>query len=368
MPVGYFDPVSASSSKGSCGPDIVTSSKTVFESRVQFGLFRTKLEDQDVQLKLAMMRWEAVIMHCPRASSIGRFIEALEPEMQMDAIRTSLGGRSVSTLRKRVSQVKKYMQWGLKQNPDAILFPLILDDTRKYFSYLASVGAARSTYTGWIECIGFLVHVIGVDADPNIHLDPIARGTLRGLASTRPRRKQSRPFRVDELVTLEEFLMNDNHSLVDRYICGCTLFAVFSCARFGDLRDIEKFVEDIPSDHPELGFLEMHSASHKTRATGDGLGMALPLVAPVRGFSSGLWGVHFVKVARQTGLAFDERPRGSLILAPDPLGTWTSRSLTNAEVGRWFRSVLDKHGEAKGLSELTPHGAKATLLSFLARY
>ena len=253
-------------------------------------------------------------------------------------------------------------------NPDAIMFPLVLDDTRKYFSYLASIKAARSTYTGWIECIGFLVHVLGVDADPNLHLDPLVRGTLRGLASSRPRRKQSRPFRVHELVTLENFLMNENHSLVDRYICGCILFAVFSGARFGDLRDIEKFVEDIPSDQPEHGFLEIHSASHKTRATGDGLGMALPLVAPVRGFSSGLWGIHFSRVAQEAGLAFCERPRGSLLLAPDPLGSWTSRSLTNAEVGRWFRSVLEESGEARDLSELTPHGAKATLLSYLARF
>ena len=102
MPVGYFDPISARSSKVVSGPSIVTSSKTVFESCVQFGLFRTKLEDQDVQLKLAMMRWEAVIMHCPRASAMGRYIEALDPELQIDAIRTSLGGRSISTLRKRV--------------------------------------------------------------------------------------------------------------------------------------------------------------------------------------------------------------------------------------------------------------------------
>jgi len=368
MPVGYFDPVVSQSLEPAASNSVVTSSKTVFESCVQFGLFRTKLEDQDVQLKLVMLRWEAIIMHCPRASSVGRFMESLDKDMQTSAVRTALGGRSNATLRKRASQVKRYMQWGLQDNPDAILFPLVLDDTRKYFKHLTDVGAARSVFTGWIECVGFLTHVLGVDSDPNIHLDPLVRGTLRGMSSTRPRRKQSRPFRVSELVVLEEYLMCDSHSIVDRYICGCILFAVFACARFGDLRDIEKFVEDIPEDHPELGFIEMHSASHKMRSSADGLGLALPLVAPVRGFSTGLWGVQFCKVARMSGLAFDDRPRGSLIAAPDPLGSWTSRSLTNAEVGRWFRSVLEQAGGSENLSALTPHGAKATLLSYLARY
>ena len=210
--------------------------------------------------------------------------------------------------------------------------------------------------------------MVGIEAEPNIHLDPLIRGTIRGLNSKRARRKQSRPFLVSELVRLGEFLMCSTNSLVDRYICGCVLFAVFARARFGDLKDLEQFIEDIPEDHPEMGFLEMHSASHKMRSAADGLGLALPLVAPVRGFASGLWGVQFSKVAKLTGLAFGERSRGPLIVAPDPLGSWTSRSLTNGEIGRWVRAVLSEHDMQGKLSSLTPHGAKATLLAYLARY
>ena len=368
MPVGYFEPIAVRASEIAGETNIVTSSKTVFESCVEFGLFRTKLESQDVQFEIAMLRWESIIMHNPVASSLGRFVFGLEREQQIMAVRTALGGKSASTLRKRAGQVKRFMQWGLKEDPDALLFPLTLFDTRRYFCYLKETSAARSVFSGWLECIGFLVHVIGVEADPNIHLDPIIRGTIRGLNATRARRKQSRPFLVSELVRLEEFLMCSTNSLVDRYICGCVLFAVFARARFGDLRDIEQFIEDVPEDHPELGFLEMHSASHKMRSAADGLGLALPLVAPVRGFAKGLWGVHFSKVARLAGLAFGERSKGPLIVAPDPLGTWTSRSLTNGEIGRWIRAVLSEHDTSGKLSALTPHGAKATLLAYLARF
>ena len=368
MPVGYFEPSVARTVENVGETSIATSSKTVFESCVEFGLFRTKLESQDVQFEIAMLRWESIVMHNPIASTLGRFVFGLEPEQQVTAIRTALGGKSAATLRKRAGQVKRFMEWGLKTDPDALLFPLTIFDTRRYFCHLTESSAARSVFSGWLECVGFLVHVVGVEAEPNIHLDPLIRGTIRSLNSKRARRKQSRPFLVSELVRLEEFLMCSANSLVDRYICGCVLFAVFARARFGDLRDIEQFIEDIPEGHPEMGFLEMHSASHKMRSSADGLGLALPLVAPVRGFASGLWGVQFSKVAKLTGLAFGERSRGPLIVAPDPLGSWTSRSLTNGEIGRWVRAVLLEHDTQGKLSSLTPHGAKATLLAYLARY
>ena len=172
MPVGYFEPIGARSSESAGETNIVTSSKTVFESCVEFGLFRTKLESQDVQFEIAMLRWESITMHNPVASSLGRFVFGLEPEQQIMAVRTALGGKSASTLRKRAGQVKRFMQWGLKDDPDALLFPLTIFDTRRYFCHLTETSAARSVFSGWLECIGFLVHVVGVEADPNIHLDP----------------------------------------------------------------------------------------------------------------------------------------------------------------------------------------------------
>ena len=42
--------------------------------------------------------------------------------------------------------------------------------------------------------------------------------------------------------------------------------------------------------------------------------------------------------------------------------------MTNGEIGRWVRAVLLEHDTQGKLSSLTPHGAKATLLAYLARY
>ena len=142
---------------------------------------------------------------------------------------------------------------------------------------------------------------MGIDVLDEIHQDPMVRGVLRGLDASRKRRVQSRPFLVSEIEALEIFLASTDNALVDRYICGRILFAVFSRARFGDLRVVEQYCEDIPPECLKNGFIELDSASHKMRRRGDSLGLALPLVAPVRGFTKSLWGLQFIQVAKDVG-------------------------------------------------------------------
>ena len=56
----------------------------------------------------------------------------------------------------------------------------------------------------------------------------------------RPRRKQSFLFKVKEIIDLENYLEDEDNCNIDRYIVGCILFAIFSRARFGDLRFTER--------------------------------------------------------------------------------------------------------------------------------
>ena len=119
---------------------------------------------------------------------------------------------------------------------------------------------------------------------------------------------------------------------------------------------MEQYHEDIPQECPENGFIELHSASHKMRRKGDSLGLALPLVAPVRGFTKSLWGLQFVKVAGCP-----------LIPARTTSGDWTNRSVDNSEIGQWFKTVLQRGGSLS-LDQLTPRGDKATLLSMLSKF
>ena len=328
-PIGCIDvPLRRDNASVSKGP-VEISTKTVFENCVKFNMSRTKLDSEEAQWDVVMQRWESIIMHAPEHSKIGRYVLGLSPDMRKLAVGNVFRGKGISTLRKRADEFKKFAEWfyGTSGPPRggtynhggaggmdgvARIFPLNVDDTRSYFNHLMTVDTPRTRYSGWLECCGFLEHVVGIDVVDEIHLDPVVKGVLRGLDATRKRRVQSRPFLASELEALELFLASTDNALVDRYICGGILFAVSARARFGDLRVVEQYCEDIPPECAENGFIELHSASHKMRRKGDSLGLALPLVAPIRGLTKSLWGLQFIQVAKDVGLPLGGRVRGPL--------------------------------------------------------
>ena len=158
--------------------------------------------------------------------------------------------------------------------------------------------------------------------------------------------------------------------MVDRYAVGVFLFAVYSRSRFGDLRKIAKIIFDAASDDTgeSLGYIEMHSASHKMRATGNRLGAHLPLIAPIKGLSDIAWGREFAKVSKVAGLDICAWSDGNPLLpAPTQLGDWTDRSVTSSEVCKWIHGVL-RSCQDFNPEGFTPHGCKATTLIMLSRY
>ncbi len=103
------------------------------------------------------------------------------------------------------------------------------------------------------------------------------------------------------------------------------------------------------------------------RSAGNKVGLPLPLVAQVKGFSKHAWGRTFISVAKKVGLDLGSRSPGPLLPAPCADETWSDRYLSNKEISKCFRTVLADKG-AVDLDSLTPHGCKATLLAMLARY
>ena len=192
---------------------------------------------------------------------------------------------------------------------------------------------------------------------------------MRAASQQRPLRKQSAVLTVKALQFLEHFLEDQKAPLVDRYATGVTLFATYARARFGDLKQIsEIFVDKVaPTENGGLGYLEMMSASHKMRSTGNRLGAHLPLIAPIKGLGPTAWGVTFANVAKKVGLDLEKWPRKMPLLpAPDRMGSWTDRAVTSGEVGRWVKQILVPCDfDAK---DFTPHGCKATTLAMLSKY
>ena len=115
------------------------------------------------------------------------------------------------------------------------------------------------------------------------------RGRLRRARLNRPAKNQARPMAVSEVLWLEAFLADRNRALPDRYAAGCYLFAIFSCARLGDLKLVTEACLDF-RDESDFGFIEVISLSHKSRAYGNALGLRMPLIAPIKGAGARCWG------------------------------------------------------------------------------
>ena len=219
------------------------------------------------------------------------------------------------------------------------------------------------------EALKFAKFVMGLQCDLGTFETAWVAGIMRTASQTRPLRKQSKVLTVEALQFLERRLEDKQLPSVDRFAIGVILFATYSRARFGDLRGISGIVIDAVSAGTDesVGYLEMHSASHKMRATGNRLGAHLPLVAPLKGLGPHAWGKTFVELSQQVGLDFASWCQVQPLLpAPNLMGAWTDRPVTSGEIRRWIcQLLLPCSFDTTGF---TPHGCKATTLAMLSKY
>ena len=320
------------------------------------------------QRGFATCQREAVISISPQSFDVGIDLTVLNYEQRVTTIGEVLGGKFVGTLRQRLGQIGQYIRWATSeaQRPP---FPVTAELIKNYVRHLRNVDAPHSRYSGTLEAFKFAKHVVGLNCDLGAFDTAWVSGIMRAASQKRPLRKQPTVLTVKALQHLEVFLEDSREPLVDRYASGVALFATYSRARFGDLKQISEILIDVTvqGEHESLGYLEMMSSSHKMRSTGNRLGAHLPLIAPIKGLGPAAWGVTFVKVAREVGLEFEKWASNSPLLpAPDRMGSWTDRAVTSGEVGRWIRQILQPSGfDATGF---TPHGCKATTLAMLSKY
>ena len=333
--------------------------------------FRTRDLHEDEKTTLVLEKWRLIILHAPEASQVGRMITTVARPEQLRIIAEALGGKSMATLKKRLSQVTRIFVWSESMPRPIHIFPITVDVVHGYFKFLKDQNCGHSVLQGALECIRFLEHVIGVEVHKHAASSVWVKGMLRFALANRKQRKQSRPLTVAELNYLERFLADEGNSLQDRYAIGCCLFAIYSRARVGDLAALASTTADIfqTQDGRWHGHLEAQSNSHKMRATSSALGLNLALIAPVQGVSNRPWGIDFIEVAKATGLQFGDALSSArpLLPVPDPAGQWTNLAVASAEMGRWLKICL-AGSENHDPTHLTSHGMKATTLSSLAKW
>ena len=341
---------------------------TACEHAISFESRRTCHLPEGEQFSLLVQKWEALISINYRAFDLGVNIELLEYEERLGIIGEVLGGKAVATVRQRLSQLSRFVQWSTS-DAKRPAFPVTAELIKNYVRHLRNNAATHSCFSGFLEALKFSKFVVGLQCDIETFDSAWVAGIMRTASQARPLRKQSKTLTVEALKFLEQCLEDTQLALVDRYAVGVFLFATYSRARFGDLRSISQvFVDEVRSETEEsMGYLEMHSASHKMRSTGNRLGAHLPLVAPLKGLGPKAWGKTFVDLSKEVGLSFQPWAQlQPLLPAPNMMGAWTDRPVTSGEVKRWICQILLPCAfETEGF---TPHGCKATTLAMLSKY
>ena len=118
-------------------------------------------------------------------------------------------------------------------------------------------------------------------------------------------------------------MADERNVVVDRFACGCFLFALFSRSRWSDLRCVYGFASDIMEmDGKIVGYLEFKTRSHKTARLVQRQGLSMPLVAPAWGVGGTPWAIEFAKVAKLAA-----RPLESFLQYPVTCRTDNRRGL-----------------------------------------
>ena len=172
---------------------------------------------------------------------------------------------------------------------------------------------------------------------------------------------------VCETRALEDFVRNNKNAVQDRYAAGCFLFGIYSRSRLGDLRSIKHF--SICCDEGfHFGLMECVSLSHKSRSYGNAMGMELPLIAPAKALCEEPWAKAWVEASKAAGCDLARLKDGSpLLQAPLVSGEWSGLPISNAKFAMWVGAILESCCEVP-VPRFTGHSAKATVLSWLAKY
>ena len=185
--------------------------------------------------------------------------------------------------------------------------------------------------------------------------------------SNRREKRQARTLTVQEVKSLESFMADEQNVMIDRFACGCFLFALFSRSRWSDLRCVYGFASDIIEIEGKIaGYLEYKTRSHKTARLVQRQGLSMPLVAPAWGVGNTPWAFEFAKVAKLANRPLDSIHNVQLLAAPTEDGEWTNRSTSTLEAKRWLLCVLKK-ALGKDPDATTIHCFKSTALSWAGK-
>ena len=221
---------------------------------------------------------------------------------------------------KRANSIIRYTHWFLRHRFSINPFPITSIDLEDYLESLQLEEASASAANSFIEAIRYCDKVLNIQGLSQT-VSPKALNLSEIANANRKEKRQARTLTVNEVKSLEFFMADETNVVVDRFACGCFLFALFSRSRWSDLRCVYGFASDIMElDGKIAGYLAFKTRSHKTARLVQRQGLSMPLVAPAWGVGSTPWAIEFAKVAK---------------LANRPLDSLHNTPLTRCTDRRW---------------------------------
>ena len=320
---------------------------------------------EEERWELVYTGWLQVLQAHSNGSEIADILgEAQEEHAKVACVRQLFGGKALTTLEKRLRQVRHYLKWAHETGSEA--FPIGNHQVRMYIKQLLKDNAPPSKVLGACEIVNFLAYVVGLPVAVTATRTPWVKGVMRQSRAEKGAPRQARALTTVEVALLESMLRNEEVHVQDRFAAGAILFMVYSRARYGDTKIVSQMIPDFveTSRSSTAGYLELTSYSHKMRR----VKAALPLVAPALGVGHVAWGPVFIKVADLAGLPFSRLDgcRGALL--PVPRGdSWCKEPCSTGDAACWLRALLRK-ATGEEPPKLSAHSMKSTTLAWCAKF
>ena len=314
----------------------------------------------------AILKWSQVFEVLGFPGQLGDAVDAelhfSATEDQGTVLRDALGVKSPRTALKRAQTLLQYLRWVQSQFTD--WDPWSRARCLGYLSKTDEQVPAPSRGTSFLEALRFAHHVMQIPIPDALLLDPQLKGRAQRLALSKLEYNPARPLRAAEVATLER-LMLDELNMIDKYMLGAVLFAIFSRSRWSDLQHIHRFwVDRSEFDGQIFGFIETETAHHKTATSLKKKMRFMPIVCPILGITSTDWTEQWFGTFAELQVDMASCPFGPICRAPGLDGVLGVRSCTSDEISSFINRVLNTGDSEK----LTSHSLKHTTLSWSSSY
>ena len=295
---------------------------------------------EEAKLSKVLELWRVVILDSYMHLSLGRQMHELmssggnTEEQLKEVIRDALCGKSISTLRTRVSSIASFGRWKKSVSlPDEVsIFPITEDLAYRCSCDLRKEGAPCSRASRFLEAVAFCKGMLGADVDVVLHSARVKGACYNSRNQLEPRKKD--PFTREQVEFLECLACSreDQVGILAGYLC----FLIYGRLRWSD----GQYCQEEPwlAEGPEFSYLEARLYRHKTAGRSKVAKRLLPVACPVPGVSRWPWASTWLQNRKLHGL---EAGVGKPTMpAPTSTGGWSLLPLGPSDAAVWIHEVF----------------------------